>query len=136
MSDLQMVPIMLKKHITKKYLSEKMLRRAQDKAVQKGLDIDFVQCDFRELSSHFKQVFDCVMSTGNALAHVTSDEIRLTLREMDRLVRPGGYIYFDSRNWDKELKDKKHFWWGKPFIRQDGVRINYVQNQFSVLCIE
>lgn len=68
------------------------------------------------------------MSTGNALAHVTSDEIRLTLREMDCLVRPGGYIYFDSRNWDKELKDKKHFRWGNPFIRQDGVRINYVQN--------
>lgn len=92
------------------------------------MDIDFLQCDFRELSSHFKQMFDCVMSTGNALAHVTSDEIRLTLREMDRLVRPGGYIYFDSRNWDKELKDKKCFRWGKPFIRQDGVRINYVQN--------
>lgn len=115
-------------HVSGSDLSEKMLRRAQDKAIQKELDIDFVQCDFRELSSHFKQMFDCVMSTGNALAHVTSDEIRLTLREMDRLVRSGGYIYFDSRNWDKELKDKKHFRWGNPFIRQDGVRINYVQN--------
>lgn len=114
--------------VTGSDLSEKMLQRARDKAAQKGFNVDLIRCDFRELSSRFKQTFDCVMSTGNALAHVTADEIRKTLREMDRLVKPGGYIYFDSRNWDKELKNKKRFQWGQPFTRQDGTRINYVQN--------
>ena len=33
------------------------------------------------------------MSTGNALAHGDHAGVVQTLREMDRLIRPGGYLY-------------------------------------------
>lgn len=105
-----------------------MLKRAREKAVERGLDISLVQCDFRELSQHFAPGFDCVMSTGNALAHVSHADIEQTLQQMDRLIRPGGCLYFDSRNWEKELQEKKRFRWGQPFFREDGVRINYLQD--------
>lgn len=67
------------------------------------------------------------MSTGSSFAHVPADGVRKTLKEMDQLVKPGGYLYFDSRNWEKELRNKKRFQYGRPFIRPDGTRINYVQ---------
>ncbi len=105
-----------------------MLKRAKEKAAEKGLDIPLVQCDFRELSQYFEPGFDCVMSTGNALAHVSHADIERTLQQMDRLLRPGGYLYFDSRNWEKELRERKRFRWGQPFFREDGVRVNYLQD--------
>jgi len=109
-------------------LSSAMLGQARKKAEQKGLNVDLTQCDFRELGKAFDRTFDCVMSTGNALAHVTENDVRRTLREMDSLVNPGGYLYLDSRNWDVEVKNQQRFRWARPFIREDGVRVNYVQD--------
>ena len=43
------------------------------------------------------------MSTGNSLAHVENKDVLYTLHEMDKLVKPKGYIYFDLRNWDYNL---------------------------------
>ena len=109
-------------------LSRPMLDRAAEKAREKGLDVPLVQCDFRELTKAFDQQFDCVMSTGNALAHVGGADLERTLEQMDALVKPGGYLYFDSRDWEAELKGKCRFQpFGRPFLREDGVRINYVQ---------
>lgn len=108
-------------------LSAPMLERAAEKAREKGLDVPLKRCDFRDLTSCFDQIFSCVMSTGNALAHVDNQDVCKTLREMDRLIQPGGYLYLDSRNWDRELKNKERFKMSNPFIREDGVRINYVQ---------
>lgn len=97
------------------------------KAAQKGFTVDLTCCDFRELSKHFDRDFSCVMSTGNALAHVDHAGVVQTLREMDRLIRPGGYLYLDSRNWDAAMKRQDRFFFSSPFIRPDGVRIHYVQ---------
>ena len=108
-------------------LSGPMLERGREKARAAGLSVSLSQCDFRELSRHFPPGFDCVMSTGSALAHVDNADVCRTLREMDALVRPGGYLYYDSRNWEAELENKPRFQWAKPFIRPDGVRINCVQ---------
>ena len=108
-------------------LSESMLGKAREKAKQKGVSVPLVCCDFRELTKHFDNQFSCVMSSGNALAHVSNEDVVKTLREMDALVKPGGYLYFDSRNWDKETKNRKRFQFYRPFIKEDGTRINYVQ---------
>ena len=67
------------------------------------------------------------MSTGNSLAHVNNDDVKRTIREMDKLVKPGGYLYFDSRNWDKEMREHRHMTFANPYLREDGSRINYVQ---------
>lgn len=108
-------------------LSGPMLKEAGRKAQERGLNIPLRQCDFRELTQHFSPGFDCVMSTGSALGHVCHNDIRRTLCEMDALIRPGGYLYYDSRNWEKEQKEKSRFKWTKPFLRPDGIRIHCVQ---------
>lgn len=108
-------------------LSEAMLAQAEKKAKEKGFDVPLTCCDFRELSNHHDRQFDCVMSTGNALAHVNNDDVKKALREMDKLVKPGGYLYLDTRNWDKEMHQRRHMSFANPYIREDGSRVNYAQ---------
>lgn len=108
-------------------LSSSMLKKAEEKALEKGFSIPLTQCDFRELSKNFNRKFSLVMSSGNAFAHVANSDVVKTIKEMDKLVAPGGYFYFDSRNWEKELKNKQRFQFARPFIKEDGTRINYVQ---------
>ena len=72
-----------------------MLSKVEEKAAKKGLSVPLVCCDFRDLTKHNKNQFSCVMSTGNALAHVDHAGIEKTLKEMASLVKSGGYLYFD-----------------------------------------
>lgn len=107
-------------------LSETMLESCRKKAAAKGIDINLQCCDFRTVTDHFSQTFDCVASTGNSLPYVTNEDICQTLEQMDALIKPGGYLYFDIRNWDKILKERNRFYLYNPFFDGD-TRINLIQ---------
>ena len=107
-------------------LSEAMLARCRLKAEKRGLTVECKQCDFRTAAKHFQGPFDCVVSTGNSLPYVDNEEVLKTLEQMDRLAKPGGYLYYEIRNWDKILKDKPRFYLYSPFFDGD-TRINLVQ---------
>lgn len=107
-------------------LSEAMLARCEMKASAKGTSVELKRCDFRDLSCWKGREFDCVVSTGNALGYVENSDVVLTLEKMDHLVKPGGFLCFDSRNWEKIRKEKQRFYTYNPFFR-DGNRINLVQ---------
>lgn len=107
-------------------LSEAMLAGCAEKARAKNLPVSLRQCDFREASRAFAEPFDLVISTGNSLPHVPNREIPGVLAQMDTLVKPGGYLYFDLRNWDKIVDTRQRFFIYDPQFR-DGTRINLVQ---------
>ncbi len=107
-------------------LSEAMLARCRMKADAKGNPVELKCSDFRDLSCWDGRAFDCVVSTGNALGYVSNDDILTALEKMDRLVKPGGYLCFDSRNWEMIRREKQRFYFYRPFFR-DGNRINLVQ---------
>ena len=107
-------------------LSEAMLARCRAKAEEKGKPIELKCADFRDLSCWNGRQFDCVASTGNALAYVENEDVVRTLEQMDRFVRPGGYLCFDSRNWEKIRRDRQRFYLYNPFFHE-GTRVNLVQ---------
>lgn len=107
-------------------LSECMLQKCRQKANEKNGTIDLRISDFRELSKVFCQQFDCVASTGNSLPYVSNDELLEVLEQMDSLVLPGGYLYFDLRNWDRILSTRQRFYLYNPVFHED-TRINLVQ---------
>ena len=107
-------------------LSEAMLSRCGAKAAAKNKPSEMKCSDFRDLSCWKGRQFDCVASTGNALAYVSNEDVLLTLERMDAHVRPGGYLCFDSRNWEKILRDKQRFYMYNPFFH-NGTRVNLVQ---------
>ncbi|MCM1988995.1 class I SAM-dependent methyltransferase [Oceanirhabdus seepicola] len=107
-------------------ISNDMLDTAKEKMNSKGLEIDLTQCDFRELSSKIHKTFDCVLSTGNSLAHVNNMDVKKTLSEMSKLVKKNGYIHIDTRNWDRILNMKQRFYYYNPAFKGDE-RINLMQ---------
>ena len=97
-------------------LSEAMLSRCNAKAVAKDRPIELKCNDFRDLSCWGDRQFDCVASTGNALAYVSNEDVLTALERMDEHVCPGGYLCFDSRNWELIQKTKQRFYVYNPFF--------------------
>ena len=107
-------------------LSEHMLRRCQKKCDDRNIPITLKCCDFRSVAKMFHEQFDCVCSTGNSLGYVPNDDILLALEQMDSLVKQGGYIYLDLRNWDMILKDKPRYYLYNPVFIEN-TRVNLMQ---------
>lgn len=107
-------------------LSQAMLDNCRKKAQRRGYPIDLRQSDFRDLSCWNDKQFDCVASTGNSLAYVTNGEVTGVLEKMDRLVPQSGYLYLDTRNWDRILRERQRFYLYNPFFDGD-TRVNLVQ---------
>lgn len=107
-------------------LSQTMLDRCREKAARRGYPIELQQSDFRDLSCWSGMKFDCVASTGNSLPYVPNQEVLSVLAGMDALVRDGGWLYFDTRSWDRVLRERKRFYLYDPIF--DGeTRVNLVQ---------
>ena len=66
------------------------------------------------------------MSTGNSLAHVNNDDVKTTLSQMTQLINEEGYIYIDTRNWDRILNTNNRFYYYQPMIKESE-RINAMQ---------
>lgn len=113
-------------HLYGSDLSGPMLAKCRKKAEQRGFEINLRKSDFRELKKNFGEKFDCVASTGNSLPYVTNEEIEKVLEQMDALVREGGYLYYDMRNWDKILREKNRFYLYNPVFLED-TRVNLIQ---------
>ena len=108
-------------------LSDKMLAQCRAKALTRKTKIELQLSDFREIAQTYSgRHFDCVASTGNSLPYVTNEDIIKTLEQMDSLVQRGGYLYLDTRNWDKILRERTRFYLYNPMFNHD-TRINMLQ---------
>ena len=107
-------------------ISSEMLNQAKEKNKIEGLDIELVQSDFRNLTDQIYNKFDCVMSSGNSLAHVNNEDVIITLSQMAQLINEDGYIYIDTRNWDRILNTNNRFYYYQPLIKENE-RINAMQ---------
>lgn len=112
--------------VTGSDLSEAMLARCKEKAREKGLEVDLLCSDFREIDQNAPGTYDCVMSTGNSLPYIPNGDVIQTLERMDRLVRPGGYLYLDIRNWDKVVEKKQQYYFYRPVFHGD-LRVDTIQ---------
>ena len=65
-------------------------------------------------------------STGNSLPHVNNDDVLTALEQMNSLVKKGGYLYLDTRNWEKILNEKRRFYLYNPVFAKK-CRVNLVQ---------
>lgn len=82
--------------------------------------------DFRDLSCWEDRLFDCVVSSGNSLAYVSNEDVLKTLEQMDAHVKQGGFLCFDSRNWEMIQRENQRFYFYNPMFK-DGNRINLIQ---------
>lgn len=112
--------------VTGSDLSGEMLKKCRENAREKGQEVVLQQSDFRKLTQCFSEKYDCVMSTGNSLPHVSNEDLMLALEQMDALVKEGGYLYLDTRNWERMLEEQQRFFLYDPVFHGED-RINLVQ---------
>ena len=78
-------------------ISQSMLKIAKQKAKLKQLKIEFLQGDCRTV--HAGQ-FDAVITIFNAIGHLTREDFKLTIQNINRNLNPGGLYIFDIFNLD------------------------------------
>jgi len=91
-------------------LSEAMIARARANAAAKSLSVPFHQLGFGELSAALEGPYDALTCLGNSLPHLLSEEeLAQALADMAALLRPGGVLVIQNRNFDRVLAQKERF---------------------------
>jgi SAM-dependent methyltransferase len=92
--------------------SQSMLQKAREYARDYDVldDITFARAGFLELPKVIQGPFDAVITKGNALPHLlTDDELLQALRNFYNLLRPGGTLLIGIRDFDHLLEDRPRF---------------------------
>lgn len=100
-----------------------MLRKAQEIAEQYSLrgSLEFRQTDFAHLPHLVEGPFDAVVSKGNALPHLlTDEEIEYTLHTFFDLLRPGGVLVIGMRDFGPFMEARPRFIPGFIHTLEDG----------------
>ena len=79
-------------------ISSTMVSRAQDEAEDRGLQIDFVRGDMRDVA--FEQPFDALLCWGTTFGYFTEEENEETIRQFHRALKPNGTLLLDVVNRD------------------------------------
>jgi len=91
-------------------LSQPMVEVARRNAEQAGVHAKFVAAGFGELAEKTAGPFDALLCLGNSIPHV-NDLAHLTavLRDFRAVLRPGGLLLLQQRNFDMVLRRRERF---------------------------
>jgi glycine/sarcosine N-methyltransferase len=82
--------------------SDAMVAAAADRFRREKLTIPLARCLWADLPTAIDERFDVVLCIGNSLVHaVGRDAMVQALTGLRRMLRPGGHVVVDSRNWEK-----------------------------------
>ena len=90
-------------------LSERMLARARDRAARRGVTVEWVQGDMREIP--WVDRFDAVINLFNSFGYFGDDGDRRALTGMVRALRPGGRQLLDLPNRDCYVNQVPPSYW-------------------------
>ena len=102
-------------------LSMGMVERAQENAAAVGVEARFVVAGFGELAAKAGNGFDALLCLGNSLPHVlTAEELHETLGDFAAVLRPGGLLFIQDRNFDAVMAARAR--WMPPQAHREGSR--------------
>jgi ubiquinone/menaquinone biosynthesis C-methylase UbiE len=106
-------------------ISRSMLKIAKQKAKLKQLKIKFLQGDCRTV--HAGQ-FDAAITIFNAIGHLTREDFKLTIQNINRNLNPGGLYIFDIKltgDWMAATDGQKFREIQFSTISDDGILASY-----------
>ena len=99
-------------------VSEGMIVQARRNAAAQGVTLTFVQAGFGHLAAALEGPFDAVLCLGNSLPHVlTREALVATLEDWAMLLRTGGLLFVQMRNFDRVLTSGDR--WMPPQAHQE-----------------
>lgn len=105
-------------------ISENEIIRARKEAQKCGLDMHFLEADFRQLEKAIDNTFDVVLTFDNALPHMlTIEDMKKALNSMYDRITSGGIFMASIRDYDELIKEKPKN--SSPYIHnyEDGRKI-------------
>ena len=99
--------------------------RAADEAQRKGLQVNFIHGDFRELS--FEEQFDAAYCVASSFGYFDDDSNRKMIHAINRALRVGGRFMLEVVNRDYIIRDLPgRIWWeGEGSVVLEEVDFNY-----------
>jgi glycine/sarcosine N-methyltransferase len=90
-------------------LSSAMVEQAKENAAAAGIDVAFAMVGLGSLATLGK-VFDAVLCLGNSLPHLlTRSAVDMALTDFAAVLRPGGLLVVQNRNFDQVCTDRERF---------------------------
>lgn len=87
--------------------SETLVAEARKRVHAAGVEVPLAACSWEELPERFDERFDLALCTGNAISHCLSEgAIMRSLIAMRNILKDGGLLVVDSRNWEKVLSER------------------------------
>lgn len=118
--------------------AESMIRKTRENADRWGVELPTTVADWRQLSKHVDGQFDAIVCLGNAFTHLFDEDDRvMALAEFRRVLRAGGILVIDHRNYDYILDNgfrskHKYYYCGREVdARPIEIDINAVKFQYS-----
>ncbi len=100
-------------------VSAAMIAQAQQNAQAAGVQVSFTVAGFGELATRQFSPFDALLCLGSSLPHIASPaELLPTLRDMAAVLRPGGLLIVQNRNFDLVLTHADR--WMPPQAHREG----------------
>ncbi len=89
-------------------LDLEFIKKAQENARRENVKLNITSHDWRELDKYFeKENFDAVLCLGNSLTYLFAKRDQLkTLKQFYRLLKKGGILIIDERNYQYFLDNK------------------------------
>jgi SAM-dependent methyltransferase len=90
-------------------LSPMMIRGAYRNSIAAGEDVKFLVAGFGEMEAQGEK-FDAVLCLGNSLPHLlTAEAVVSALADFAAVLRPGGFLLIQNRNFDQVWAEQKRF---------------------------
>ncbi len=113
-------------------LSLPMLSRAADEAQDRGLKINFLHADMREMA--FEGGFDAVLCWGTSFGYFDDDGNRAVIERFYSALKPGGSLLIDVVNRDHVIQSQPNLVWfeGDGCICMEETDFNYYTSRLNV----
>jgi SAM-dependent methyltransferase len=119
-------------HVVGLDLSTPLLVRGGEEAHRRGLTINFIRGDMRELD--FENQFDAAYSLFSTFGYFDDETNKKTLQNIARALKPNGKILIEILNRDYVIADlPTRVWWeGDGCVVLEEVELNYFSSRIQV----
>ncbi|MDX9850827.1 MAG: methyltransferase domain-containing protein [Anaerolineaceae bacterium] len=101
-------------------LFPQMIAKARQNASNAGVPVNFQTAGLGNMAETFGTAqFDLLLCLGNSLPHlITAQELLETLQDFTDVLRPGGMLFIQNRNFDAVMQRQER--WMEPQLYQEG----------------
>ncbi len=119
-------------HVVGLDLSTPLLVRGGEEAMRRGLEINFVRGDMRELD--FESQFDAAYCMFSTFGYFDDETNKKTITNIARALKPGGRMMLEILNRDYVIADlPTRVWWeGDGCVVLEEVDLNYFSSRIQV----